>query len=797
MLYKTVRKFLIFIILLAFFSGCSQQKTPQATPEKPQTKDKIFLMGIGMLRLNWTEVEGNEIRFRYSDLGLPADFSTRERASFMLDGTFGGGKYDINGNLNYDPENRITEPPLQFLFNLERGKNYLSAGDYRQGFFLNSVFSRYYHPFRGALVGTQRDYFGVEFIGGMARGESGIDEIPADAGAGPYYLIESPILRGSEVVYVIVKSASNPDFELKRTLMERNRDYFIDYDRGEIIFNFPIYPYDELGNPVFILASYQFESFIGRFTRDVFALRSYVTPFDFLTFNFSYLADADGTLSLSEALEQRREIFTLGLNIDSSPLTFFGEFSFTSDPTIETQKGFFGGGVANFTDDLHLYFNSWNINSEFPTFANEQLRYGYSLFQIFPDYSERNIFLSPYQFTRNLGAELFPFTLSRISIDEQETHGFLEWNKNLDRVSVGYGRQKSLAAPLFSNIFYLSSFHNGENTKFWGKVELDDQYDADKENKDTQAKELLLGARQKLWSSSKGDLFFQVDYDGNSFNDILNLSPDTFNHSFSIFSEILTGNEGIFGGYRKEIITNQDENTKTLDADIYEVGIRRHIYRGFFLDSRFRDEESTSEAGKLSNKIISLGGGIETQQFRAMARYEIQLNKTDEQEGRRELWSLFLFGTPVKGMNLNLRYYNRIGKEEAPVSLAERSEEQLNLRFLWRIRQFFSVYSQWRYDTNIELFPPLDRTKSNTLASVQGFKVSFTNKWEMLANYKLLKVWGPIENRKQTIAAELGYLIYKHLRLGVGAEKIDFEDKYNIEGNYHSTVGYFKLVTLF
>jgi hypothetical protein len=91
----------------------------------------------------------------------------------------------------------------------------------------------------------------------------------------------------------------------------------------------------------------------------------------------------------------------------------------------------------------------------------------------------------------------------------------------------------------------------------------------------------------------------------------------------------------------------------------------------------------------------------------------------------------------------------------------------------------------------------LDRTKSNTLASVQGLKISFTSKWEMLANYKLLKVTGPIENRKQSIAAELGYLIYKHLRLGMGAEKIDFEDRYNIEGNYHSTVGYFKLVTLF
>ena len=102
-------------------------------------------MGLGMLRLNWTNVEGDEIRFRYSDLGLPADFSTRERASFMVDGTFGHGLYTLNGHLNYDPENRITEPPLEFLVNAGNDKTYLSVGDYYMGVMMDSVFSRYYH----------------------------------------------------------------------------------------------------------------------------------------------------------------------------------------------------------------------------------------------------------------------------------------------------------------------------------------------------------------------------------------------------------------------------------------------------------------------------------------------------------------------------------------------------------------------------------------------------------------------------------------------------------------------------
>ncbi len=121
-------------------------------------------MGIGMLRINWTRVKGDEIRFRYSDLGLPADFSTRERASFTVNGFFGKG-YKIDGYLNYDPENRITEPPLDFLFTLGNEKTYLSVGDYRMGVFLDSVFSRYYHPFRGVILGAKSKHFGVEVLG--------------------------------------------------------------------------------------------------------------------------------------------------------------------------------------------------------------------------------------------------------------------------------------------------------------------------------------------------------------------------------------------------------------------------------------------------------------------------------------------------------------------------------------------------------------------------------------------------------------------------------------------------------
>lgn len=765
--------------------------------EKKKKKDRIFLMGIGMLRFNWTSVKGNEIRFRYSDLGLPSDFSTRERASFMVDGTFANQEYTINGHLNYDPENRITEPPLDFLLNIGNDKTYLSVGDYRMGVLMDSIFSRYYHPFRGGIVGVRSNRLGIELLGGLARGESGIEEIPADIGSGPYYLGDSPILRGSEVVYLVTKSATNPDLEIQRTPLVRNQDYYIDYDRGSLIFTYSLYPYDELGNPVSILVSYQFESLVGRFSRAVFGVRAFVSPLKILRFTFSYIADADKNQDIGDILKDPRGIYTFGVNVESAPLTLFGEFSFSSDPAVEKQTGFFAGGILTVSDELRFFFNGWSLDTEFPTFANQQLQYGYSLFQVFPSYAQRNIFLSPFQFTRNLGAELYPFSLARLSVDELEMHGFLEWEHKTLKVSAGYGFRDETSTDIRTDTLYISAFHNAEKTKAWGKFGVDKSRDPDKIEIDTSTTDILLGVRQQVKRFSHGDIFVQLDYKRDWFNDFLDLYTDTYHQTYSIMAEYLTGSEGLFAGYRKETLNDKDNDQVLLDADIFEVGIRRHLYKGFFVDSRYRKEKSTREGEEMSNDIISLGGGVESKKFRAMGRYEVQTNRTGDNKGRRRLWSLFLFGSPLKRMSINLRYYKQLGKDEAPLSISERSEEQLGFRFLWRPWDFLNLYSQWRYDTNLELYPPLDRTKSNSMAQVHGLKLMLSKRLEFLANYKLLKVWGPIDNRKYTAAAELGYLLFRHFRLGVGAEYINFYDPINSDANYKSTVGYFKLVAIY
>jgi hypothetical protein len=296
---------------------------------------------------------------------------------------------------------------------------------------------------------------------------------------------------------------------------------------------------------------------------------------------------------------------------------------------------------------------------------------------------------------------------------------------------------------------------------------------------------------------ANGAVFVQADFKGDWFKDFLDLYPNTYYRTYSLFAEYITGSEGLFAGYRKEILTDKDDNREVLDADVFEVGIRRHFWRGLFVDSRYRKEQGKRENTSSSNEIVSIGVGVESKKVRALGRYETQVNHTDGNEGRRRLWSLYFFGSPVKRMSLNLQYYKQLGKNKTTLPLDERSEEELNARFLWRPWDSLNLYAQFRYDTNLELYPPLDRTRSNSLAEVIGLKFMFSRRLEFLANYKLLRVWGPIENRKYSAAAELGYLVFRHFRLGLGFERIDFRDKVNPDADYKSNVGYFKLVALY
>ncbi len=759
-----------------------------------EQKDRFFLMGLGMLRLNWTRVEGDSIRFRYSDLGLPADFSTRERASFTFDGSFENGYTTVDGYLNYDPENRISEPPLEFLFNFRRGALGLSVGDYRQGVMADVIFSRYLHPFRGAILGLDSRRFRLQVLGGVARGESTVEQLSADLGVGPYYLSDSPVLRGSEALFLVTRSRGDSLTELQRQPLLRGRDYYMDYDRGVVMLAFYLAPTDELGNPRFLEVAYQFESLAGRFTRVVFGARAQWQPWQPLTLSVSYLGDADQSLPLDRILAEHKGILSFGLNLATRPLDLQSEVAAGLDPSGETQMAYFLGAHLRPLANLHLTLNRWALDTEFPGFANRQLEYGYSLMQVNPGLTNRSVFMSPFQFTRNLGSELYPFSLSRLVIDEQETQGIAEWERGVDRLSLGYGESLRGETERSSRQTYVSGLHAGEATVAWfkGGALWNDDLDQTSESRQL---DFLGGFRQRIRRLAKGDLFVQVDASADWQHEA-GISDETRSQVFSVAGEYLSGQNGLFAGVRHERLQRPGAQA---DMSLWsmELGVKHPLFSGLFLDSRYRHEQADEDAADRKMDFLSLGLGFEGDRFRAVARYEVQANRLDESETRRRVWSLFMFGSPLSGMSLSLQYLRQSGDDGQSLQLTRRGEEQLNARFVWRLSRLLNVYSQWRYDSNIELLPPLDEIQSHSMAAVQGVKLTLGQKLEALANYKLLKVWGPIENRKYSIAAEFGYLLFRHMRLGIGIEQIDYRDREAPGADYQSTIGYLKLVVIY
>lgn len=761
---------------------------------KAERKDRFFLMGLGMLRINWSDVAGDAIRFRYSDLGLPADFSTRERASFTFDGSFEQGNSEIDGYLNYDPENRINEPPLDFLFNARRGLFSLSVGDYRQGVMTQAVFSRYLHPFRGAILGLETERLTLQLFGGMSRGESAVEQLTADLGIGPYYLSDSPVLRGSEMLFLVTRSRSDGQTELQRQVLLRNRDYHVDYDRGVIMLTFYLAPSDELGNPRFIEVAYQFESLAGRFTRVVFGARAQWQPWKALRLSASYLGDADQSLPLERILDEHRGILAFGIDLTSRRLDLQGELALGLDQSGTTRQAHFLGGQLRPLPNLHLQVNSWNLDSEFPSFANRQLEYGYSLMQLNQQADNRSVFLSPFQFTRNLGSELYPFSLAGLAVDESETHGILEWERAADRISLGYGQENSASDSRRSRDLYLSGLHQGERTVAWFKS--GGSWDRNAPAADELGQfDLLAGWRQRLKRFAKGDLYVQADT-------VLDWLEQAGSESwlrsqvFSLSGEYLSGQNGLFAGIRRETVQNPESGRDdTLWA--MEAGVKQPVWSGLFLDSRYRREHGETESGDSDLDYLSLGLGYERPSFRAMARYEVQINRLGGDENRRRVWSLFCFGSPWPSMSLSLQYLHQSGDQDQSAVLSRNGEEQVNFRFVWRPSRRINIYSQWRYDENLELLPPLDEIRSHSLAAVQGLKLSFGRRFETLFNYKLIRVWGPIENRKYSLAGEIGYQLLRHLRLGLGVEYIDYRDRESAEAEYRSTVAYLKLVAIY
>ena len=167
----------------------------------------------------------------------------------------------------------ITPSTDQVYFRLERTSpvdgadpDYFLWGDYNTQEFSTasqefSATSRQLHGFK-----TNYNFSNLQVTGFYATNIEGFqrDTIAPDGTSGFYFLSRRLVIPGSEEVYLEIQDYNSPGRIIDRQRLARGADYDIDYDRGTLLFNSPIFrtDIDENGDLLVrqILVTYQYDN---------------------------------------------------------------------------------------------------------------------------------------------------------------------------------------------------------------------------------------------------------------------------------------------------------------------------------------------------------------------------------------------------------------------------------------------------------------------------------------------------------------------------------------------------------
>ncbi len=142
---------------------------------------------------------------------------------------------------------------------LEKNENFLLVGDYNTRIDESSL-TAYNRTFNGALVSYNFKGGSVTSFVTSTDRKMVLDEIRGEGISGYYYLSKSNVTRFSEKIEIIIRDRYHFDEIIQRTRLTRFQNYDINYVDGTLMFKQPVASMDGAGNPVFIVASYEYRS---------------------------------------------------------------------------------------------------------------------------------------------------------------------------------------------------------------------------------------------------------------------------------------------------------------------------------------------------------------------------------------------------------------------------------------------------------------------------------------------------------------------------------------------------------
>lgn len=801
-----VIKVFILFMLFSMISTCFPRQSFAYRYQDPLAQHDFILVGVGVLRQNLSNIDGDEISFNESEEGLPSGYSNRSYLFLNGEGVLFN---DINFKLKASYDEEDPTETSKFLLHANRKKDYLVLGDHEHGTFQDTIFTSMDNYVRGLTLHGENDRLAATVMAGALRGEFQVDELRGNGTSGPYRLEEPPVLNGTETVKIETRDRLNVKRILKSTIAVRGKDYSINYDDGEITFFQPVDEQDFRGNPIYIIVTYQFDSPDGSWQQATSGTRLTFSPTDNIQIGATYLSSMPWEDNFSsENWDQRNQIYGSDIVYKlGDKYSISTEIARSETPS--QGSGSIADGLrfrldATPVNRFHVTGRYWRVDQKFLAFGNRDLASS--------SFSDDVAIDQGFQFrSAYLDLNLDPNINSSLTTDQEELGLSCKYDLTPFRsISAGYRRSRNnieddpyMPVDTEQNYFTAIKSIHPESTQWLLGIERTESFDDLDQTENDRVDHRIIGAvRQPLghyqWT---GPVFSQFAYQFEDINDRVAPENSLQIHDFFGRVEVLPVPKVlIYGeqGFQWLYEPNQDEFTNRQDTTM--LGMDGFINRFFEIDAsvRFkRDNSLISNEKESTEEIYTLrwqSHPFKDVRFHLRTEYCLSEDFISGRENKRNISEGHLYWDIHTNFLTQVKYTYETNTTDIQGSdRDETSSDILNLRLDYRLADQFKLYAIYRLENDKIISGPIPGTNSQTITVLLGTYYKFNNRFDLTASYRQKMLSDVVEDDRLKYFVELGYQPYRHLKIALGAEHFRYTTE-NEEGFYDADVAYLSLI---
>ena len=768
---------------------------------------EIYAAGLYEYELSNTyRVLGSAEELASGEEGLTQGQSTEEDLRLYVDALL---RHYWWLTLDYDSTQE--EEAERLRAKLARGDSYLYYGPHSL-YFPDSKLIEVNKSFYGSEIhfeGRKNVFTGnfTEIRGLFAR-----DELPADGGS-IYFVRLVPMVAKSEVIWIETRDPVSGVI-ISKTQMERNRDYSIDYDTGEITFAESIASFTFEGNNNYIVVDYQYLPEAPGYRRYVTGARNIYQITDSLSLGASYLAEYDDRNSSTPDLSGRSPTQNSVWSIDA-------RYKLGRDLILSTEyaKSQQDGNTLVIEDEEERSAQRSELRGQLANGSEVLLRYE----RVEPDFF-------------NLGSgikddiEEYEFSLSHRLTEKMKFKGGYIYSHN--------NVLEDIKKTTTNRISDFSLTYQSASQGFFGAVKAEGSYRLeDEENnwypqEERQSKIFSLKINMEPSETLSSFLTYQHEDVFSKYDGKLALKKDTatvgLEHSdrnrnsltaqakFINEQDLLTGESPytrklLFQGKRNllrsadlllsyEHSDTQREERLAQESDVVSAKLTYNPGEPFvfFLHSevsrivdRNTDIVSTTEKRKDTAALEY----VFASPFAFNAKYQTEEERSSDSEDfkltRRIIAELPY--EPSSRFSLAPRYeFEEIQESLIQENLTLERKVVYSLKMDWHFTPKWKLFANAESRTVESALPP-PAIKTVTLTGLERITYQISDRWDLMGQHEGVYQTEPQRSNKEVTTVELGYLITDNIRIGLGHRSIRFEDEAASENNYQADTAYLRL----